>query len=270
MLAHRFAAAMLAAAFAAGPAAAQQLLDVAPGLDAPERPTTRWTVTIGALGAVRPAYEGSDAYVGSAVPVFDLRYRDIFFASVRDGIGVNVLREDWVTLAPVLRYRFGRDQDANRALYGMGDIDGTFEAGILATFGTGPLRLRLEAAQGLNGGGSEGFQTRADLTYGTVLGPRLFVAGGPNMTYGDRSFNQTYFGVSPQQSVRSGYQQFSAAAGLNSVGLSATANYRLWRGFSLTATGEVKQLLYDAADSPITREQTQAFFGLALAWRGGW
>jgi outer membrane scaffolding protein for murein synthesis (MipA/OmpV family) len=270
MYAYRFAGAVLAAALAAWPATAQQLLDVAPGLDAPQRPTTRWTVTIGALGAVRPAYEGSDAYVGSAFPVFDLRYRDIAFASVRDGIGVNILREDWVTLAPVLRYRVGRDQDDNRALYGMGDIEGTFEAGVLAVFGTGPVRLRLEAAQGLNGGGSEGLQARADLTYGASLGSRLFVAGGPNVTYGDRSFNQTYFGVSPQQSARSGYPQFAAGAGFNSVGLSATANYRLWRGFSLTATGEVKQLLYDTADSPIVREQTQAFFGLALAWRGGW
>jgi len=266
----RFAAAFLLAALSALPAGAQQLLDVAPGLDAPERPATRWTVSIGVLGAVRPAYEGSDAYVGSAVPVVDLRYRDLFFASVRDGIGVNVLREDWVTLAPVLRYRFGRDQDANRALYGMGDIDGTFEAGVLAVFGTGPARLRLEAAQGLNGGGSEGFQARADLTYGTPLGARLFAVGGPNVTYGDRSYNQTYFGVSPEQAARSGYQQYSAGAGINSVGLSASANYRLWRGFSLTATAEVKQLLYDVADSPIVREPTQAFVGLALGWRGGW
>jgi outer membrane scaffolding protein for murein synthesis (MipA/OmpV family) len=257
------------ASLAAPPATAQQLLDVAPGAATEGPAGQRWTFTIGAIGAIRPAYEGSDAYLFSPLPVVDIRYRDIFFASARDGIGVNVIRTEWLKLAPVLRYRFGRDQDDNRALFGMGDVSGTIEGGVLATFGPGPLRLRLEAAQGLNGDGHQGFQARADLTYGTRLGERIFVAGGPSVTYADRQFHQSYFGVSPEQSARSGYAPFSAEAGFKDIGFSVNGSYRLWGSFTLTAVAELKQLLGDAADSPIVRDETQAFFGLGITWRGG-
>jgi outer membrane scaffolding protein for murein synthesis (MipA/OmpV family) len=257
------------ASLVALPVGAQQLLDVAPGAQTPGPPDQRFTFLIGALGVVRPAYEGSDAYLFSAFPVLDIRFRDIFFASVRDGIGVNVIRDEWLTLAPVLRYRFGRDQDDNRALFGMGDVNGTIEGGLLAAFGPGPLRLRLEVAQGLNGDGHRGFQARADLTYGTRIGERLFVAGGPSVVYADRQFHQSYFGVSPEQSARSGYAPFSAKAGFKDIGFGVNGSYRLWGGFALTGVAEVKQLLGDAADSPIVRDETQGFFGLGITWRGG-
>lgn len=264
----RTAALALAAGLAMAPQAvrAQGLLDVAPGAAAPTQ-APRWSLTLGGLGAVVPAYEGSDSYRFAAFPVIDVRYSDLFFASVRDGIGVNVVREDWLKLGPVVRFRPGRDQDDNRALYGLGDVGATVEGGVLATLGDGPVRLRLEAAQGLNGGGHRGFQARGDLTYAMRLGSSVLLAGGPSLTFADREFTQSYFGISADQARRSGYRAYDAKAGLKDAGFGVTATYLLGGGFALTGVAEVKRLLGDAGDSPIVRDETQGFVGLGLSWR---
>jgi outer membrane scaffolding protein for murein synthesis (MipA/OmpV family) len=75
----------------------------------------------------------------SSRPVLDRGCRALFLARVRDGIGVNVIRDEWLTLAPVLRYRFGRDQDDNRALFGMGDVNGAIEGGLLGDAADSPI-----------------------------------------------------------------------------------------------------------------------------------
>jgi outer membrane scaffolding protein for murein synthesis (MipA/OmpV family) len=270
MQSRHLAAALLAATLAAPDARAQLLLDRGAGVEAALPPrTSDWTLTLGALGAVAPAYEGSDAYLFRALPVIDLRFRDLAFASVRDGIGVNVVRNEWLTLAPVVRYRFGRDQDDNRALFGLGDVDGTVEVGALANLTYMGFNLRLDAVQGVNGGGHEGFFARADLTYAVRPTPRLLLAAGPSATFTDSSFNQSYFGVTPEQARRSGYRVYSPAGGIKDVGVGANATYALGGGFALSAVAEVKQLLGDVADSQIVKDETQGFIGIGISWRGG-
>jgi hypothetical protein len=42
------------------------------------------------------------------VPAFDVRYRDLFFASVQSGIGFNLIRLGPLTAGPIGRPDFGR------------------------------------------------------------------------------------------------------------------------------------------------------------------
>src|ERR1700722_770372 len=50
-----------------------------------------WRVQVGLAAEPRPAYEGARNYRTLAGPVIDVRYRDIYFASVGEGIGVNLV-----------------------------------------------------------------------------------------------------------------------------------------------------------------------------------
>src|SRR5436853_4303785 len=50
-----------------------------------------WRVQVGLAAEPRPAYEGARNYRTLAGPVVDVRYRDIFFASAGEGIGVNLV-----------------------------------------------------------------------------------------------------------------------------------------------------------------------------------
>ena len=46
---------------------------------------------LGALGALKPNYKGSNQYEVSGFPFIDIKYKKIFFLNFREGLGINVL-----------------------------------------------------------------------------------------------------------------------------------------------------------------------------------
>ncbi len=255
----------------ASPLAAQELIDRGDTIAVPTPPA--WSLTLGALGAANPDYEGSNDYGFLGAPLIDLRYRDLFFLSSRDGLGVSVIRVGGFSAGPLLRYRFGRDQDDNDALRGLGDVGGTVEGGLFARYQAGPWVALVNAAQGLNGGGHRGATVHASLGYGGRLAEDWRFSLGPSVTWASGNYMQTYFGIDQQQSANSGYAVYDADAGFKDVGFGGTVSWRFWRTAAVTAIAEVKQLLGDAADSPIVDQAgsaTQAFVGLAVSYRFSW
>ncbi|WP_158639111.1 MipA/OmpV family protein [Elioraea rosea] len=251
--------------------AAQELIDR--GDTIAVRPTTAWSLTVGALGAANPDYEGSNDYGFLGAPLIDLRYRDLFFLSSRDGLGVSLIRVGGFSAGPLLRYRFGRDQDDNDALRGLGDVGGTVEGGLFARYQAGPWVAAVNAAQGLNGGGHRGATVHATLGYGGRLGEAWSYSLGPSVTWASGNYMQSFFGIDATQSARSGYAVYDADAGFKDVGFGGTLTWRFWDRAAVTAIAEVKELLGDAADSPIVDQagsSTQAFVGLALSYRFTW
>ena len=80
-------------------------------------------------------------------------------------------------------------------------------------------------------------------------------------------------GIDATQSANSGYAVYDADAGFKDVGFGGTLTWRFWDRAAVTAIAEVKELLGDAADSPIVDQagsSTQAFVGLALSYRFTW
>ncbi|MCU0985246.1 MAG: MipA/OmpV family protein [Acetobacteraceae bacterium] len=272
----RLAAAVLAGAVAVAPppALGQAVLERGETVPLPQQPATVWSLNVGALAGLRPDYEGSDDYSFLGAPLVELRYGgDRFFVSSRDGIGATLVRIGRFTAGPVLRYRFGRDQDDNDALRGMGDVGGTVEAGAFMRFQEGGWVVVINAAQGLNGGGHRGATVFASLGYGGRLAERWRFSLGPSVTWASDNYMQSFFGVTPTQGARAGYAPYSPGAGFKDVGFGGTLTWLATDQIALTAIAEVKELLNDAADSPLVERagnSTQGFFGLALSYRFSW
>lgn len=55
----------------------------------PNRPD--WRVVLGVAAEHRPLYDGAELTRTVAGPVINIRYKDLWFASVAEGLGVNVL-----------------------------------------------------------------------------------------------------------------------------------------------------------------------------------
>lgn len=256
------------------PAAAQPVLERGETVPLPQRPATAWSLSVGALAGLRPDYEGSDNYSFLGAPLVELRYGgDRFFVSTRDGVGATLVKIGGFTAGPVLRYRFGRDQDDNDALRGMGDVGGTVEGGAFLRFQEGGWVVVVNAAQGLNGGGHRGATVFASLGYGGRLAPRWLFSLGPSVTWASDNYMQSFFGVTPTQGARAGYAPYSPGAGVKDVGFGSTLTWLATDQIALTAIAEVKELLNDAADSPLVERagnSTQGFFGLALSYRFSW
>jgi outer membrane protein len=232
----------------------------APGLD-------RWRVGLGAGVLYSPDYLGSNDW--RAIPLIAPEIRAPFdraYLSFRDGLGATVLREGPFSLGLVLRPRFGRDQDDNEALQGMGDIGISGEGGAYLSYSDREWLIRGEVRQGF--GGFSGLV--ADARLDRVFRPRqdLILSAGPRLSWGGSGFAETFFGVDPSQSQRSGYPVFkpndywfAAVAG----GATFVVNER----WSVIAFGEVGRILGQSADSPLVERgsPTQGVVGLTVAYR---
>ncbi len=267
MLARLCGLALLLGGLLAHPALAQSGLapQAAPALGQPGLDT--WRVNIGAGALFAPDYPGSNDWRVTPVVAPEIRSPgDRFFLSFRDGLGTTLLRDGGFSAGLVLRPRFGRDQDDNDALRGMGDIRLAGEGGAFLAWGDRDWLVRGEVRQGF--GGHSG--VLADARLDRIFRPRpdLIVSAGPRLTWGSGDFAETWFGVDADQSRRSGYQRFTPKD-YWFAGVAAGATWLLADRWALIGFAEVGRILGDSADSPLVDRgsATQGIVGLTAVYR---
>lgn len=241
---------------------------VAAGLIAtPVMAESPWQGSIGAGVLVTPDYLGSDDYDTQAWPSVEVRYGDDFYFNVRDGLGWNAIRTENWTLSPYVGYTFGRDNDGD--LSSFEKVDGGATLGLRVSYDQGPWRYSVSGESAVTGdvNGSE-FQARA--TWRASLDERTFITVGPSVTYSSESWTRSMFGVSAQDSARSGVAAYDPGSGYFRYGMSGTISYALTPVWSLTALAGVSYLSGDAADSPIVDDlgdELQTMVGAIISYR---
>ena len=233
-----------------------------PGQSAPPE----WFVSVGGGAMMRPEFEGSDKYKLRFLPIVNAQYRNRFFLSTSDGLGAYLVHEPTWNAGVVGKYNPGRKENASDLLHGMGDIDPGAEIGGFATFTPAPFSARLEVLQGI--GDVEGLTVTG--TVGHTISPMEQVQWTNTIgtTWANSRHNDTFFGVSGNQSRRSGYDAYDAGNGFKSVQFMSRTNYKFTQEVSATAFGGYKRLTGPAADSPLVKagSKNQATVGLGLVY----
>lgn len=183
-----------------------------------------------------------------------------------EGVDVGVARLSTPSRHFTLRlgggYRFGRDDDDNAALDGMGDIGGQ---------GLGRISIGSEPANPRGVGMHFGLKYETDVTNETgadtfslyvgnkfALSPSTTLNLTGSATWADADYMQSYFGVSGLQAARSGYGRFNAGAGIADVGLDARLNYAFTDHWLVFGSVGYSRLTGDAAESPIVDKEGSA------------
>lgn len=229
-----------------------------------------WRITLGAGAAWAPDYLGSDDYDVDPLPVVDIRYRDRFFLSSRDGLGFNASRLENLRFGPLVKYRTGRDQDDDDDLRGMGDIDPAGEAGVFAEYRMLPFTFGAELRQGF--GGHEALVGDLKAAWVGKLTDKISFSIGPQLSFASSDFTETYFGVDAAQSARSGYRRYDADGWYYSYGLSGAITDRITDNITMAYFAGVSRIAGDAADSPLVDEAgdaTQARLGITISYSFG-
>ena len=117
------------------------------------------------------------------------------------------------------------------------------------------------------GGHQQGTRALLDVMYRTRPMDRLSLSVGPGMTWMDSRYANTYYGVSADQSAKTGYTAYKAGAGLNALRLSAGADYQITHEWQVSAKLGLSQLQGDAANSPSVDKKTQTSYGLFANYR---
>lgn len=225
-----------------------------------------------------PDYLGASSYGISVRPGFYLRWGRLSVSSgggwatrrqdeVLRGLGLELQRTETLRVSLGLRVDSGRDESSSPALAGMGDVKRTIRGRIGASWRFRPeWELRGEwtvDAFGRGGGNLGEFKLQHDWP----LAPRMHLSTGVSMAIAGDRYLQTYYGVTPEQSARSGYPVFTPSMSVRD--LSLFSNLRVdvgedWVG--LVGIG-FTHILGDAARSPLTQRTNAWSLTAGLGWR---
>ncbi|HEY3919259.1 MAG TPA: MipA/OmpV family protein [Stellaceae bacterium] len=215
-------------------------------------PISDWTVTVGGGLAVLPAYEGSNSMKLSPAPDVDVRYKDLAYLSVGEGIGVNILRGTNYRAGIGLTYDTGREHSAATRLKGTQNIDPAPLAKAFAQYAFMPVVFDIDIKQALTS--YQGLS--ADLgVYMPVVGQeKLQVFVGPEVTFANHQYMQAHFGIDPQNaSSQSTFHNYGAGGGVKDAKLGATAMYHFDDHWFVDGDVGLERLLGSAIGSPIVQ-----------------
>lgn len=244
-----------------------------------------WQFRVGAGVVASPAYLGSKTYQVGAAPFAEVRYKDRYFLSVIDGLGVDLIKTDGFRAGPVLSYDGGRKESGktlriagsrDTSLIGLGDVKGAVQAGGFVAYKWGPLTAKAQVREALGGSNglvaNLGVRLTAPVRAISYSGKPVIVSIGPRIDFVDGKRNNTYFGVDALQSVRSGLPQYKAKGGLQSYGVGATILLPVSKSLSAMVLGGYDRLSGDAANSPLVKlrgSANHASIGAGLLYHFG-
>jgi outer membrane protein len=224
-----------------------------------------WAVGLGA--AVGPQYEGSDDY--TAVPLFSVIARNLYHPATYAGLSgprfsSNFLAHDSLRAGLSAEYvpeRGALNDIDNDRVDALSDTEDGLMLGVLVGYHmtldqASSMTFELDSRYDVNDeiGGLVTLRGR----HKTKLGDKWSLTTELEGTYASESYMNEYFGVNAANAGRSGLDQFQADAGVKDATLRMAATYRFNQSWSGTLLASVKQLLGDAADSPITDDEGSA------------
>ena len=225
-----------------------------------EQAATEDSMHIGAGLAYLPEYAGSKKSRVVPLPIFERSFSNGIFISSTRGLGIQKAIDN-LQLSAALSYGGARADhkrnifEGSDALKGMGDIDGSVQAVLNASYRFDAISVSLGTTQNL-GQRSHGntYTLGSSLQLLTTASDQVGL--GVSAEYGDRKHVQTYFGVTPKQNLYSGYSTYLTKAGFTSVGAAVNWNHVIDKQWSVHTVAGVKTLTGDAADSPLTKRRT--------------
>lgn len=227
-------------------------------------PMPDWRINIGGGAMTQPEFEGAKRYEINPSAVFDIRYRDIAFASDGEGLGLNLLRGTTYRAGIALSYDLGRDHHDDPRLRTLPNISPAPEMKVFAEAFILPFVLTAAVRQGL--GGHNGMIADFGAYVPLPAAKDLYVFAGPTVSVANAKYMKSYFGVTPSQAVGSPLTPFAAHGGLKDAGFGVTAVYLLGDKWIFVASGAFERLLGNAAKSPIVETRSQFTLDLNLVY----
>ncbi len=230
-------------------------------------PGTDIVIELGVGPLARPNFEGANKYEVVASPTIRVHYLNIP-GLIEFGGGL----DSGLSIGPSFGYVGERKASDAPELAGLRDLDATYELGLRLGYGWdfsqaygaevyGEARYAFNEAEGFVGG----FGANAIYRPTELLTLKL----GPNATLASSDYADTYFSVSPEESLATGgrLEAYEASGGFKTVGLRAESRFEVRPTWFLNGEFGYDRLVGDAADSPIVEagSRDQFFFGIGVS-----
>lgn len=232
---------------------------------------------LGAGIAYAPTYDGAKERRTQFMLLPDLRYRaGAFEASTTGGLRYWAIDKEDLQLALVLgadggraekRTRGGLGAEGSDRLKGMGKLSATAELGLAGSWQGLGLPLSFSVMRALGSKGHGGLHGSVEASWPFYNRDKLQLAAELGLGWGDKRYNQAYYGVTAEQAARTAFRAYAPGAGLHGLDLRLNGQYQLSERWSLMGSVGYHRLLGDAAKSPLTERKATPMAMLGLGYR---
>ena len=116
----------------------------------------------------------------------------------------------------------------------------------------------------------DGYVVKFGAGYTTRLTDRIGAGISVSADYASDDYMQTYFGVNDVDAGLTGFDPYTAEAGMKDVSFGLVGNYHLTKKWDILGMYSFKQLTGDSKDSPIVAlegDEAQHRFGIGLRYK---
>lgn len=226
-----------------------------------------WYLKVGAAGMVAPKFEGSNKYRFSAQPLISLGRQGEAerFSSRNDNASFALIDLDRFRVGVVGKLMFKRDTD----IEGLHETKFGGEAGgFVDVYPTDWLRFRGELRHGIRAHKGVVADIAADAFYDVT--PTMRVSAGPRATFASKDYMRTYYGVTAEEAVASGLQEYRPGGGWESVGVGGVVTWKATDKIDTSLFAAYNRLQDKAKNSSIVKDHgspNQFTVGVAATYR---
>jgi len=235
-----------------------------------------WDISLGMGYALAPSYEGSGHYVHLPVPMVNIKWRDTITLG-QDGLNWIAVKDGNLRGGIGLAYEYGRDDvdgsypwnsSGSNHLRGTGDVDDAWGARVFASYNFQPVVVDGAVTQ-FFGDDIDGMTVKIGASVPYQHSQQLRITPGISTTWASEDYISPYFSITPAQSAASfsGLPAFDADAGFKDITASVNLMYFIDANWYALGDVRVKQLVGDAADSPVTEDETSGQLVTAIGYR---
>jgi len=219
--------------------------------------------------AMAPEYEGSEDYEAVAVPLATVVAKSGMSAEL---IG-NVLRANIIPsknwrFGPLVRYRAERNDVSNDRVDKMEKVDAATEMGAYAGFDMNHWNFKVDVTHDTSGV-YNGTLAGISLGYTWMMAKQCTLTLNGSTSIADDRYMSTYFGVNAANRGTSGLSNYSLGGGVKDLGAALIGGHKFNEQWGLITALRYTQLLGDAADSPLVKDEGsegQVLFGVLATY----
>ncbi len=223
------------------------------------------------VGGVYPEYYGSKYVDFGAAPYLLYEFDgDRYVELIANELRINLLDDPNWRFGPDVVYRFGRSDVQDDMVNKLDDIDDSVDVGAFAGYTffdkANPLkRLTLSVYTLADVGGVSNGVTIGGSAVGMwPIFKFMSIAGGQGLTWADKGFMDTYFGVDDSNALASGLNAYTPGSGLRDTRTYLGLVFHLSEKWHFGFGGMYTRYLETAANSPVVKDR-----GAADNWTGG-
>lgn len=235
-----------------------------------------WDISVGLGYGVAPSYEGSGHYASIPVPMVNVNWKDTVVLGA-EGLDWIALKDGNLRAGVGATYDLGRDERNgslpwngrdNRRLVGLGDVDGAFGGRLFASYALNPVVIDGTLTQ-FFGSDIDGLTFRTGVSMPHQFNQQLRITPGISTTWASDGYMSPFFTITPAQAAASvsGLRSYEAEAGFKDITAGVNAVYFIDPHWYAMGDIRLKQLLGDAADSPISEDDTSGQLVTGVGYR---